>query len=219
MFEIKTPWQRIKAYFEFWVIDHEFVRAIYRNFHQISDQAFRSAHPSPRFIKRMQQQHGLKTIINLRGENKTGQYMLELEACKKLGVKLISTPLSSRDAPSKERIINLFKAFDEAEAPLLLHCKSGADRAGLGSALYQLYKNEIPLDESRQLRPSYGHFKSSETGVLDHFIATWNTYHQHNPDVSFLDWVKNDYNPEEVDKTFKASRLGNLLVNKILRRE
>lgn len=219
MYQIKTPWQRIKAHFEFWIIDHEFVRAIYRNVHKINEQAFRSAHPSPGFIKKMQKEEGLKTIINLRGKNQTGQYMLEREACEELGVKLISTPLSSRDAPSKERLLNLFKAFDEAELPVLFHCKSGADRAGVGSALYQFYKHDIPLDESRQLRPSYGHFKSSETGVLDHFIETWKQYHQKKPEVSFLDWVKNDYNPDEVNETFHASRLGNILVNKILRRE
>lgn len=219
MYQIKTPWQRIKAHFEFWIIDHEFVRAIYRNVHKINEQAFRSAHPSPGFIKKMQEKEGLKTIINLRGENQTGQYMLEREACEELGVKLVSIPFSSRNAPKPESIKSLFQALDNIEYPVLFHCKSGADRAGIGSALYQFHKNSIPLDESRQLRASYGHFKSSETGVLDHFIEEWNKYHQKNSDIEFLTWLETDYNPQQINKDFEASRFGNLLVNKILRRE
>lgn len=219
MYQIKTPWQRIKAYFEFWIIDHEFVRAIYRNFHQISEKAFRSAHPSPDFIKHLQKEKGLKTIINLRGENKTGQYMLEREACEALGIKLVSIPFSSRNAPKPESVKALFQALDSIEYPVLFHCKSGADRAGIGSALYQFHKNAIPLDESRQLRASYGHFKSSETGILDHFIEEWKKYHQENPDIKFLTWIDTDYDPQQINKGFKASRFSNLLVNKILRRE
>jgi len=219
MYQIRTPWQRIKAHFEFWVIDHEFVRAIYRNFHQIDEHAYRSAHPSPKFIKKLQKEKGLKTIINLRGENLTGQYMLELEACEKLGVTLISIPFSSRNSPTPESIKNLFNALDTIEYPVLLHCKSGADRAGIGSALYQYYKNNIALDESKQLRPSYGHFKTSETGVLDYFINEWNRYLRHNPHVEFLTWIENNYDDQQINKEFVASRFANLLVNKILRRE
>ncbi|NPA72091.1 MAG: dual specificity protein phosphatase family protein [Gammaproteobacteria bacterium] len=219
MYEITTRWQRVKALYEFWIIDHEFIRALYRNFHAISDNAYRSSHPSPRFIKKLQQNIGLKTIINLRGENMTGQYMLEREACEALGVTLISIPFSSRTAPPAESIKKLFSALDEAEYPILFHCKSGADRAGIGSALYQFYKNDVPLDESRQLRWQYGHIKSSETGVLDHFVETWQTYHAENPDVDFMTWVETEYDFKAVNQSYSASRLGNILVNKILRRE
>lgn len=219
MYQIKTPWQRIKAHFEFWIIDHEFVRAIYRNFHQIDEQAFRSAHPSPRFIKKLQKEKGLKTIINLRGKNRTGQYMLENEACEELGVTLISIPFSSRTPPKPENIKLFLEALDNVEYPILLHCKSGADRAGLGSALYQFHKKGIPLDESRQLRASYGHFKSSETGVLDYFIELWNKYHEENPKTEFLTWIETNYDYQKITQEFNATRFGNLLVNKILRRE
>jgi len=222
MYQIKTPWQRIQAYLSAWFIDHEILRIFYRNFFPIGNppyQAYRSNHPSPRFIKKLKQQYGIKTIINLRGANETGQYKLEKEACKKYGVTLVDSPFSSRSAPPKESIHKLFNLFDTVQYPILLHCKSGADRAGIGSVLYEFYKQDIPLEKSQQLSLKYGHIKNSETGILDAFIKTWADYHQQNPDIPFIDWVDNTYDPKALNKSFKAGRWGNILVNKILRRE
>lgn len=219
MYEIKTPWQRFVAYFQAWIIDHEILRVFYRNFYAISDKAYRSNHPSPGFIKKLSRQYGIKTIINLRGANKTGQYMLEKEACEKYGITLISIPFSSRTSPWPEDVHDLFNALDKAEYPILLHCKSGADRAGLGSALYQFHVHNIPLDESKQLSLKYGHIKQSETGVLDYFVEQWTEFHQQNPDVPFITWIDTIYDYKMVNENYNASKWGNLLVNKILRRE
>lgn len=219
MAQINTTWGRIKAYLSTWIVDHEMLRIFYRNFHKISDQAYRSNHPSPGFIKKLQRDYGIKSIINLRGANQTGQYLLEEEACQKLGIKLFSIPFSSRSAPWQEDIHDIFKAFDEADYPILIHCKSGSDRAGIGSALYKFYKDGVQLDESNQLHLKYGHIKSSETGVLDYFVETWRHFHQENPDVPFIEWVDTIYNYEQVNQEYKSSKWSNLLVNKLLRRE
>jgi protein tyrosine/serine phosphatase len=222
MYQIKTPWQRIKAYLSAWFIDHEVLRIIYRNFFPLGKephQAYRSNHPSPRFIKKLKDQYGIQTIINLRGANQTGQYMLEKEACEKYGVTLVDSPFSSRNAPPIESIHKLFHLFDTVQYPILLHCKSGADRAGIGSVLYEFHKEHIPLEDSKQLSLKYGHIKNSETGILDAFIQNWAQFHHQNPEVKFIDWVDHVYDPEALNKSFKAGRLGNILVNKILRRE
>lgn len=219
MYEIKTPWQRFVAHFQAWFVDHEILRIFYRNFFKIGDNAFRSNHPSPRFIRKLKEKHGIKTIINLRGANKTGQYMLEKEACEAHGVTLIDVPFSSRNAPRPESIHKLFNIFDTAEYPILLHCKSGADRAGIGSVFYRFYKEGIPLDQTGQLSLKYGHIRQSETGVLDYFIEHWVEFHQQNPDVPFITWIDTIYDFEAVNKSYNASKWGNLLVNKILRRE
>ena len=219
MYQIKTPWQRFVAYLQAWFIDHEILRIFYRNFYAISDKAFRSNHPSPRFIKKLKEKYGIKTIINLRGANQTGQYMLEKEACEQYDVALVDIPFSSRNAPKKESIHKLFEVFDTVQYPILLHCKSGADRAGIGSTLYQFYKEGVPLDQCQQLHLKYGHIKSSETGVLDFFIQKWIEFHKDNPETSFITWVDTVYDDEAINNEYKASKWSNLLVNKILRRE
>jgi len=219
MYKINTPWQRVKAHLSAWFIDHEVIRVLYRNLFPLGKQAYRGNHPSPRFIKKLKTKYGVQTIVNLRGANQTGQYMLEKEACEKHKVALVDVPFSSRKSPPIESIHKLFKIFDTVKYPIYLHCKSGADRAGIASVLYEFYKEGIPLTESKQLSLKYGHIKGSETGVLDLFIQKWAAFHKQNPEISFIEWVDNTYNPEAINQEFKASRWGNILVNKILRRE
>ena len=58
----------------------------------------------------------------------------------------------------------------DAPKPLLIHCKSGADRAGLVSALYQYALAGAPAAEAdRQLSLAYGHFPylTSRSGAMD----------------------------------------------------
>lgn len=219
MAHLNSKLGRLSAYLGAWFVDHELLRMFYRNFHQIDDKAYRSNHPSPTIIKNYQKKYGIKTIINLRGANETGQYLLEEETCKKYNIKLISIPFSSRSAPWPEDIHDIFNAFDSAEYPILIHCKSGSDRAGIGSVLYDFHVLGKPMNESKQLHWKFGHIKSSETGVLDYFIEVWTQFHKENPETDFLEWVDNIYDYKQVNHDFKSSKWSNLLVNKILRRE
>ena len=71
--------------------------------------------------------------------------MLENEACKKYNIKLIDFRARSRAAPEKDMIFKAEKLFKSIKYPALIHCKSGADRAGIMCALYMLtYKKEHP---------------------------------------------------------------------------
>jgi protein tyrosine/serine phosphatase len=38
--------------------------------------------------------------------------------------------MSDKALPQRETLLTLIETFREAEAPLLIHCKAGADRAG-----------------------------------------------------------------------------------------
>ena len=67
----------IKNYLALYLIDHGFIRAIYPNMHKVSEGLFRSSQPSPRQLANIKKKHGIKTIINLRGENGLAAYKLE----------------------------------------------------------------------------------------------------------------------------------------------
>ena len=70
-------------------VDHGFVRNLYNNFYALSDEMYRSSQPAPFQVRRYKQKYGIKTIINLRGENTFGSYHYEKEACEQEGLKFI----------------------------------------------------------------------------------------------------------------------------------
>lgn len=228
MHQLNTKWGRFKAYFEAWIIDHEILRVFYRNFHKVGQSAYRSNHPSPGFVKTLARKYGIKTIINIRGNNRSsfngddfsGQYKLELEACNKYGIELLTTRFSSRDAPRVEEILSLKTLLNEIQYPVLFHCKSGADRAGLVSTLYLHFRENQPIESAvKELSIWKGHVKLAETGILDYFFENYIEYHKTHPDIEFETWLTDVYDYEQLTNSFKANKLGKFIVNKILRRE
>ena len=116
-----------------WWGDHAFLRKLVRNRHWVDGRLMRGNQPSPAQLAELKAQ-GIKTIINLRGGD--GSFaLLERDACEKLGLKLVDLVVTSREVPSRERVLNAKKMFESIEYPAFMHCKSGADRAGLMSLL------------------------------------------------------------------------------------
>ncbi|HEU0070712.1 MAG TPA: tyrosine-protein phosphatase [Alphaproteobacteria bacterium] len=216
--EMKTPGQRFAAWIEMVFMDHGIFRMIYSNTHRISPKMYRAAQPSPGQVARMAKL-GVKTIVNLRGARDGGEYLLQKEACARHGITLIDFPLSSRDAPRKTDARKLKELFDKIEYPAMLHCKSGADRAGLGAALYMhLHEGRPVAEAAQQLHWKYGHFRQAKTGILDFFF---DHYGRSTATVQrdIILWSENDYDPEALKRDFRVNRWFNLLVDKILRRE
>jgi len=216
--DMSTPFQRAVGYLEMLFVDHGIFRVIYSNTHQVSPRMYRSAQLAPYQIKRAAEM-GIKTIVNLRGKRDCGSYLLAKEACEKLGIAMIDFPVSSRDAPRKTDMRHLKELFAQIEYPALLHCKSGADRAGLGAAVFLALAENRPLEEAAaQLHLKYGHFRHAKTGILDHFFETYQKRNAEQP-VDFLLWSETDYDPEALKKDFHTNRWANVFIDKILRRE
>jgi protein tyrosine phosphatase (PTP) superfamily phosphohydrolase (DUF442 family) len=141
------------------------------------------------------------------------------DACRELGLVMIDCQMRSRAAPSHEELRRARELFDRIEYPMLMHCKSGADRAGLMSALYRHSKLGDPIEVARnELSFRYGHIRQADTGILDHFFeSTW-TYAAIRP-IKFWDWVETVYDPEVVTRSFKADGFVTRLISTIMRRE
>lgn len=205
-------------YFDLFFVDHHIFRAVYANRHQIAPGVWRSAQPSPRQIA-LYARKGIKTIVNLRGERDCGSYRLQVNACRRHGIKLVNFPLRSRMAPPVEVIHEAKKLFNELEYPILFHCKSGADRAGLMGAFFMFMKEGKPIQEAvRQLSLKYGHFRQSETGVLDYLFERYMAENDAEP-MTFFEWLETRYDPAEIKSTFKSKGWANLIVNRALQRE
>ncbi|NJO56007.1 MAG: dual specificity protein phosphatase family protein [Rhodospirillales bacterium] len=109
--------------------------------------------------------------------------------------------------------------LERIEYPVLLHCKSGADRAGLMSVLYRHVRQGEPIETAmRELSWRYGHIRQSDTGVLDAFFERYLRDTAERP-MPFFDWVEHVYDPDDVKSTFVAKGWANRIVNDLLRRE
>ena len=139
-------------------------------------------------------------------------------SCDETGIALYDFTARSRAAPDKAMLHAAKALFDEVPRPALMHCKSGADRAGLMSALYLLIVEQKPAREAAaQLAWKYGHVKQAKTGLLDAFFASYFPYEDQG--MGFFDWVDNVYDPEEVTRNFQAKGWAVRLTDSILHRE
>jgi protein tyrosine phosphatase (PTP) superfamily phosphohydrolase (DUF442 family) len=221
--ERAPPWMRrvfgpLAWYADMLLIDHGIFRLIYVNRHRLSHEAWRSAQPAPHHIRALRRR-GLRTIINLRGERLCGSYWLEQAACERKGITLINFQLRSRASPTPEEIKAARDLFERIEYPVLLHCKSGADRVGLMSVLYRLFREGAPLVEAkRELSLRYGHVRQADTGILDRFFEKYLEDNKRRP-MPFMEWVETVYDPDALKREFRASGWARRLVDQILKRE
>jgi protein tyrosine/serine phosphatase len=211
--------ERLRAFLDMWLVDHGFIRDVYWNLRRVSTQAWRSAQPSPRHLRRVKER-GIRTILNLRGRRDTcGSYILEREACERLGLTLIDFPIRSRQMLDKPTLHAAGELFKRMEYPVLMHCKSGADRAGLMATLYLFVHEGVPLRRAmRHLSLSYGHVKQAKTGMIDFFFERYLADTRERP-MAFFDWVERVYDAERLQAEFHENWLAGIIVNYVLRRE
>ena len=206
------------SYLDAIIVDYGFTRAVYGNRHRVGADVWRSGQPGPRqigwFAKR-----GVKTIINLRGDQTPGVRWLQEQACARHGVRLVDFKLRSRAAPTRDELFAMRDLLSNVEYPILLHCKSGADRAGLMSVIVRHERDAAPISEARrQLSLRFGHIRQADTGILD---AVFDRYVEDDARerIEFWDWVATKYDSSEIERSFKTRAWANRLVNGVLRRE
>lgn len=121
---------------------------------------YRSAQPTARGLRTLVQEYGIRSIINLRGEQH-GQdwYEGELAVSQELGLERVDIKMSANRLPHRQDLILLLDAFNRLPRPILIHCKAGADRTGEAVAIFALDHLKWPKRKAAaQLHPYFGHF-------------------------------------------------------------
>ncbi len=126
----------------------------------VAGEFYRSGQLSTAQIADYTKQYGIKTIINLRGDN-TGSvwYDEEVREAKRENIAHVNFGISARRELPAEQATKLVVIMKEAAKPILIHCQGGSDRSGLASALYlAAVKKADQATAGRQLSIRYGHF-------------------------------------------------------------
>jgi protein tyrosine phosphatase (PTP) superfamily phosphohydrolase (DUF442 family) len=204
------------------LVDHGAFRAAWHNFADVAPgRLYRSNHPLPGTLRTLVARHGIRSVINLRGQRAhCGADALSRTEAARLGLVHHDAPLESRGAPHRDRLLRLIGLFREGPEPILVHCKSGADRAGLAAGVWLAANGAAPAEAAAQLSWRFGHFARSRTGILDAFFALWAAYHRRHPDVPFERWLAEVYDEEGLRRQFRAGGgLASFLNDQVLRRE
>lgn len=202
--DISTPRGRRQAGWHFHLSDHGFLRVLWTNLYEIAPGVWRSNQPSARRLRRYHAL-GIRTILNLRGVDRYSFYLFEREAAERMGMAMIDIKIYARSLVPRERFLELFDIFDRIERPFVMHCKSGADRAGLAAALWLLHKEGRSVAEAqKQLHWRYAHLKGTRTGILDHLLQAYADDNAVSP-IGIRDWFATRYDPEALTRGFETA--------------
>ena len=165
---------------------------IFYNFHWIREgEAARSSQAYFGGLTGLMRRHGLKAIVNLRGENSDlSWWQYEKRVCERLGAGHFDAMLDSRRLPLRPMLVKLVEAFETAPRPFLLKCSGGNDRTGLAAALYLIYRDGwqaqtvaeeqfagSPKQHQRWLKPFVAFAREEARGK------------------ALAEWIRNDYDP------------------------
>jgi protein tyrosine/serine phosphatase len=213
--DITTVGGRALAWVDALLVDHAVFRLIWSNFAAVAPgRLYRCNHPPPHRLALFTRRYGIKTLINLRGETRNGSDALSRDAAARLGLDFIDMALESRGAPQPERVLRLYDIFHHMRAPALMHCKSGADRAGLAAGLFVLFQGGTAREALQQLSLRFGHVRQARTGVLDAFFHHY--AREGEGRKPFLDWLCEDYDQAALQREFHANGLASFINDWVL---
>ncbi len=209
---------RLLAWVDSLLVDHAALRLLWSNWGVVVPGVmYRANHPTPGRLARARRRFGLNSVVNLRGATRSGSDALSREQARRLGLAVIDLPLSSGRAPARETLLALGAALREAPKPTLLHCKSGADRAGFAAAVFLLVEGATVAVALGQLSLRHGHLRRSRAGVLDAVLLRYETETEGR--TPFLDWVRMGYDADAITRRFRSGGVAGFLHDRVLRRE
>jgi protein tyrosine/serine phosphatase len=168
------------------------------NFHWVvPGVAARAMQPWAGGVERFLKRRGIRAIINLRGRNDDlSWWKKETALASRNGVAHLDAMLDSRKLPTRQMLVQLVQAFDQAPRPFMLKCSGGQDRTSFAAALYLIHRDGwTALEAARRqfARFPYLHFPKRHQRWLKPFL-----------DFAFEDakgvplaiWARHTYTPE-----------------------
>ena len=153
------------------------------NFHEVVPrQVYRSGQMSPHSLARTIPRYGIRTVLNLRGaDGASSWYSAETNVCRQLGVRHLDYALSANRDATDQELDAIMALIQSSPKPILIHCRAGADRAGLISALCRYVQvSDSASEAGTQLSFRYAHFPHlfwRGTQAMDRSYARYVSHH------------------------------------------
>jgi protein tyrosine/serine phosphatase len=167
----------------------------------VEGRVYRSGQLSPKELESRIERHGIRSLVNLRGEKENREwYREELEVARRHGVELRSLDLLPERLPSRPAVVALIDHLESLPEPILIHCSAGADRTGFASVIARMAKGDAPVDQARsELSFWYGHFPFGPATEIGRIFDLYDAYRRRSgKGPSFRDfehWAREIYVP------------------------
>ncbi len=168
-----------------------FRRPVFRQNFGVVDagRVYRSAQPGEAVWKAVD---GLElgSVLNLRGGSFSDPfYREEVREAGERGIDFYDLPMSATKRPPRRDLLRLIDLFRGCRYPLLIHCKSGADRTGLASALYLMVRRGVGPEEALgAFSLEFGH------------VPLFGPEHLHEPIEEYGLWLKREGLPHSAGR-------------------
>jgi hypothetical protein len=161
-------------------------------------RVIRAAQPAGQ-LRQLIADHHLESILNLRGGSfHDWWYAAEVKAAEAHGVAFFDLPMSPTRRPGRRELLLLIDTLEACKYPLLIHCKAGADRTALASAIYlMMQRAEPPRQALRAFTIYHSHVPLFGTEHLHEPLEEYDQWLEarslsHSPE-RFRGWVRNEY--------------------------
>jgi len=124
------------------------------NLHQVNPQLYRGGQPRDAGLRKLKDL-GVKTIVNLRGED--AHTRAESEEAHSLGLRYYSISLPGFSRPKDDEVGRVLGIINDSEnQPIFIHCHHGKDRTGTIVACYRISHDGWTAEQAKDEAQRYG---------------------------------------------------------------
>lgn len=159
---------------------------ITKNLYEVAPgKIYRSAQMTPQEMEEAIKKYGIKSVVSVRGAAKKSFWVPgELQVLQNLGVKFYSYFWTTDYFPDKMELVSFLQDLKKMELPVLIHCKTGADRTGAATAIYAI---EVLGESKEAALENHLNFKYWHVRSLHPYMAELIRRYQG------LDWMISNY--------------------------